>query len=139
MIRRMLLPAAAILLLATPALAQDPPISPPSQTEPVPSQNPPFTTGSPVVAVDGAALGVLEHVETNAAGQATLHIRAADGTLKAAPGGDASVRNGTVTLSWTRAEFEAAPPADDGMPPETPRPDPDNPPVEPDQPIPPLS
>jgi len=117
MIRKMLIltSTAGVLAFAGAVAAQDP--VPPPAAKPVPpiaAQTPPtpqagdYIPGAAVMASDGADLGVIDSVHVSASGEQMLHVRAADGTVKAVPSTGATVRDGTVAVAWTEAQFEAA-------------------------------
>ena len=110
---------AGALLFAAPAFAQDmtqdPMTDPLAQETPIeqpvaePEQSGSVAPGAEVKAADGASLGILEGAGIDAQGQQTLHIRGSDGQLREAPIDGASLDNGAVVLTWTEAEFDAAP------------------------------
>jgi hypothetical protein len=119
MIRKTALMAgvAGALMMAAPALSQetiqDPATDPMTQTEPMTEAEveaeASVAPGAEVKASDGASLGILEGAGVDAAGQQTLQIRGSDGQLREAPIAGAALDNGAVVLTWTEAEFEAAP------------------------------
>lgn len=125
MIRKTVLLAgvAAALLTAVPALAQDAPASAPTaeaQTQGSIQLQP----GSNVKGSDGAVLGTLEGVQSNAAGEQELTVRGADGDLRSVPLGGLTQQGADVVVGWSSAEFstapvveEAAPVSTDGMTP----------------------
>lgn len=113
MIRKTLLLSgvAGALLVAAPALAQD--IPPAPQPGDAPSEQPQSLTlqpGAVVRGADGTELGRLEGVRANAAGEQELTVRGADGQLRGVPLGGLSQNGAELSVAWTSAEFEAAPP-----------------------------
>lgn len=147
MIRKILFLTSTVgaLAVAGAVLAQNPaPPSPPRQMPPAPQTMPTppsgeYAVGTSVMASDGARLGTIVRVHLGAAGQQMLHVRASDGTVKAAPTTGATVRDGTVVVAWTKAQFDAAaeasPPATDSTMPAPAPPTPGTLPV----PVPPTS
>lgn len=146
MIRKTVLLAgvAAALLTAAPALAQDAP-APTAEAQTQGSIQ--LQPGSNVKGSDGAVLGTLEGVQSNAAGEQELTVRGADGDLRGVPLGGLTQQGADVVVGWSAAEFntapvveEAAPPATDGMTPApgdpaaNPAPVPGEPEVKPDTP-----
>lgn len=115
---------AGALMIAAPALAQettqDPAADPMTQTEPMTDSaqaeaeaSSSVAPGAEVKASDGATLGILEGAGVDASGQQTLQIRGSDGQLREAPIDGAALDNGAVVLTWTEAEFQAAPAVSD--------------------------
>ena len=109
---------ASALMFAAPAFAQDmtqdpatdPMAQPPAaEAEATVEQSGSVAPGAQVTSSDGASLGVLEGAGVDAAGQQTLQVRAEDGQLREAPIDGATLDNGAVVLTWTEAEFDAAP------------------------------
>ena len=109
---------AGALMFAAPAFAQDmtqdpatnPMTQPPAaEAEAAAEQSGSVAPGAEVKASDGASLGILEGAGVDASGQQTLQIRAEDGQLREAPIDGATLDNGAVVLTWTEAEFDAAP------------------------------
>ncbi len=109
---------AGALMFAAPAFTQDmtqdpatdPMTQPPAaEAEATAEQSGSVAPGAEVKASDGASLGILEGAGVDASGQQTLQIRAEDGQLREAPIDGATLDNGAVVLTWTEAEFEAAP------------------------------
>lgn len=122
MIRKTVLMAgvAAALFTAAPALAQD-------ATAPTAPQTPPaaqaqaqgslqLQPGSSVKGSDGAVLGTLEGVQTNAAGEQELTVRGSDGALRGVPLGGLTQQGADVMVGWTATEFGAAPAVEDAAP-----------------------
>lgn len=115
---------AGALMIAAPALAQDmtqdPATDPMTQTDPMTDAAPAeaeasgsVAPGAEVKASDGATLGILEGAGVDVSGQQTLQIRGSDGQLREAPIAGAALDNGAVVLTWTEAEFQAAPAVSD--------------------------
>ncbi|MEH6663278.1 MAG: superoxide dismutase [Brevundimonas sp.] len=111
---------AGALMFAAPAFAQDatqdpatdPLTQPPAAeagVEAQAEQSGSVAPGAQVTSSDGASLGILEGAGVDASGQQTLQIRADDGQLREAPIDGATLDNGAVVLTWTEAEFDAAP------------------------------
>lgn len=141
MIRKTLLltGVAGALLMAAPALAQDipPPAPQPGDAQSEQPQSLTLQPGAVVRGSDGTELGRLEGVRANAAGEQELTVRGADGQVRGVPLSGLSQSGAEVSVAWTAAEFEAAPPLDAEAP-ETPpaappQPDPSMP-VEPTPP-----
>lgn len=103
---------AGSLLMAVPAVAQDP-MSPPTQTPPAGTPEPSGTLqlqpGTNVRGADGAVLGRLEGVRTNDAGEQELTVRGSDGQVRAVPLGGLRQEGADVAVAWSTAEFQAAP------------------------------
>lgn len=110
---------AGLMFIAAPAFAQDATSAPaPAQTPPTataPAATPPaqpgtlsLQPGSEVKGSDGAVLGKLEGVRTNAGAQ-ELTVRGADGQLRGVPLAGLKPEGSGVTVGWTTAEFTAAP------------------------------
>lgn len=110
---------AGALMFAAPAFAQDmtqdpatdPMTQPPAaaEAEATAEQSGSVAPGAQVTSSDGASLGILEGAGVDASGQQTLQVRAEDGQLREAPIDGATLDNGAVVLTWTEAEFDAAP------------------------------
>ena len=98
----------AVVIMATPVLAQTPPGSPPAPV-PVPAPSQAFPPGAEVLSVEGEPLGVLTEVEIRPGGERILHIRRSDGSMGSAPAVLASRGERAIVLEWTRAEFDATP------------------------------
>lgn len=123
MIRKTVLLAgvAAALLTTAPALAQD---APAATAEAQAQGSIQLQPGSNVKGSDGAVLGTLEGVQSNAAGEQELTVRGSDGNLRGVPLGGLTQQGADVVVGWSSAEFntapvveEAAPPATDGVTP----------------------
>jgi len=106
---------AGVFAFAGATAAQDPapptasrPTSPTTTQTSPPPQAGDYSPGATVTASDGAHLGVIDSVQVSASGEQTLNVRAADGIVKAIPSNGATVRNGIVAVTWTKAQFEAA-------------------------------
>lgn len=103
---------AGAFLIAGSAMAQDMPADPMTETPAEATQaqeDGSVAPGAEVRAADGASLGILEGAGVDASGQQTLQIRGSDGQLREAPIAGASLDNGAVVLTWSEAEFQAAP------------------------------
>lgn len=107
--------AALALVFSAPALAQDAmsPSQEPAQ-EPVAEataetqQTLTLNPGSNVLGSDGATLGTLEGVRTNAEGQQELTVRGADGQIRGVPVNGIAQQGADVTVGWSADEFGAA-------------------------------
>jgi hypothetical protein len=109
---------AGLLLMTTPALAQDgmaaqPQDQPAAATAAAPAAEQPQTLtlqpGSDVKGSDGAVLGQLEGARNSATGQ-ELTVRGSDGALRAVPVTAGVRQDGEgVAVGWTSAQFSAAP------------------------------
>ena len=105
--------AAATVLTAAPALAQDAqptqqPATPPAAA-PAAQPSLSLTPGSTVRGPDGD-LGKLEGVRTNAEGKQELTVRGADGQLRGVPLAGIRQDGEAVAVAYTKAEFDAAAP-----------------------------
>ena len=120
MISRTLLAAGAVALLAAPALAQhtthQTPSSPSSSSSASAPQSPTASSGtlqiqpgSTVTGSDGQALGQLEGVRTNAAGQQELTVRGSDGQLRAVPTAGLRQEGSGLVVGWSSSDYQAAP------------------------------
>ena len=105
--------AAAALLTAVPAMAQDAPPAAtpaeaaPAQAAPAAPQSLTLTPGATVRGGDGE-LGKLEGVQSNATGQQELTVRGADGQVRAVPLAGIRQEGSDVVVAYTKAEFDAA-------------------------------
>jgi hypothetical protein len=107
---------AGLMLTAAPAaVAQDTPAPAPApaQAAPAAPAAQPGTLqlqpGSDVKGSDGAVLGKLEGVHSNAAGAQELTVRGTDGQLRGVPLAGLKPEGAGVTVGWTLAEYTAAP------------------------------
>lgn len=122
MIRKTVLLAGvtAALFTAAPSLAQDAPA--PAQTDPsaqaqAQSQGSiQLQPGSSVKGSDGAVLGVLEGVQSNAAGEQELTVRGADGNLRGVGLAGLTQQGADVIVGVSAAEFSASPVVEDAAP-----------------------
>ena len=119
MIRKTVLLAGvtAALLTAAPALAQDAPASAP-QTAPTAQAEGSLQLqpGASVKGSDGAVLGTLEGVQSNAAGEQELTVRGADGDLRGVPLGGLTQQGADVVVGISSAEFNTAPVVEEAAP-----------------------
>lgn len=108
----------AALLTAAPALAQDSPA--PAQTDPAAQAQSQgsiqLQPGSSVKGSDGAVLGVLEGVQSNAAGEQELTVRGADGNLRGVGLAGLTQQGADVVVGVSAAEFSASPVVEDAAP-----------------------
>ena len=106
--------AAAALLTAAPALAQDmtSPAQTPATGAPAAAAQPASLTLTPGATVSGpdGELGKLEGVQANAEGQQELTVRGADGQVRAVPLGGIRQDGANVMVAYTKAEYDAAAP-----------------------------
>lgn len=106
--------AAAALLTAAPALAQDTTSPPqtPATGAPDAAAQPASLTLTPGATVSGpdGELGKLEGVQANAEGQQELTVRGADGQLRAVPLGGIRQDGANVVVAYTKVEYDAAAP-----------------------------
>jgi hypothetical protein len=107
---------AGLMLTAAPAAFAQDTAPAPAQTPPAPAAAPaaqPGTLslqpGSDVKGSDGAVLGKLEGVRSNAAGAQELTVRGTDGQLRGVPLAGLKPEGAGVTVGWTLAEYTAAP------------------------------
>ena len=116
MIRKTVLLAGvtAALLTAAPALAQDA-VTPPAAEAQVQGALQ-LQPGANVKGSDGAVLGRLEGVQSNAAGEQELTVRGADGDLRGVPLGGLRQEGADVVVGLSSAEFQTAPVVDDAAP-----------------------
>jgi hypothetical protein len=112
MTRSMLLGGAALALaLTTPALAQDGQDTmntAPAQTpaaEASAQQTLTLQPGSRVLGSDGAPLGTLEGIRTDAAGAQQLTVRGADGQIRGVPVNGIAQQGADITVGLSAAEF----------------------------------
>lgn len=68
-----------------------------------------LTPGTPVVGTQGAALGTLQGAGQAPDGSYNIHVKAADGQVKAVPAAGLTQQGGNIVTAWTQAEFDAAP------------------------------
>lgn len=108
----------AALFTAAPALAQDAPA--PAQTDPAAQAQSQgsiqLQPGSSVKGSDGAVLGVLEGVQSNAAGEQELTVRGADGNLRGVGLAGLTQQGADVVVGVSAAEFSASPVVEDAAP-----------------------
>ena len=112
MIRKTVLLAGvtAALLTAAPALAQDAPAAPTAPAAQAQSQGSlQLQPGSSVKGSDGAVLGALEGVQTNASGEQELTVRGSDGSLRGVALGGLRQEGSDVVVGVTSAEFATSP------------------------------
>ncbi len=120
MIRKTILLAgvAAALLTTAPAFAQDataPATAP--QTAPAPAQGSlQLQPGASVKGSDGAVLGALEGVQTNAAGEQELTVRGSDGALRGVALGGLRQEGADVVVGISSAEFSTTPVVEEDAP-----------------------
>lgn len=102
---------AGAVLFAAPALAQDATAQQPAPaTAPAPAQGSlTIAPGSDVKSENGARLGALEGVRTNAAGQQELEVRGDDGQLRAVPLGGLRQDGDALVVALTPEQYQAAP------------------------------
>lgn len=101
--------AAATVLTAAPALAQETQPAQAPATAPAAQPSLSLTPGSTVRGPDGD-LGKLEGVRTNAEGKQELTVRGADGQLRGVPLAGIRQDGEAVAVAYTKAEFDAAAP-----------------------------
>ena len=99
--------AAATVLTAAPALAQETQPAQAPATAPAAQPSLSLTPGSTVRGPDGD-LGKLEGVRTNAEGKQELTVRGADGQLRGVPLAGIRQDGEAVAVAYTKAEFDAA-------------------------------
>ena len=106
---------AGLMLTAAPAAFAQDAGTPPAATQAAPAAPAaqPGTLqlqpGSDVKGSDGAVLGKLEGVRSNAAGEQELTVRGTDGQLRGVPLGGLKPEGAGVSVAWTSAEYTAAP------------------------------
>lgn len=101
--------AAATVLTAAPALAQETQPAQAPATAPAAQPSLSLTPGSTVRGPDGD-LGKLEGVRTNAEGKQELTVRGADGQLRGVPLAGIRQDGEAVAVAYTKADFDAAAP-----------------------------
>lgn len=108
--------AAVALLTAAPALAQDATAPQQAPAEAQSQGSLQLQPGASVKGSDGAVLGALEGVQTNAAGEQELTVRGSDGALRGVALGGLRQEGSDVVVGVSSAEFATSPVVEEDAP-----------------------